>query len=156
MIRCFHVWKHQGEGKKKITGAIGWTPPSKTGNLSLADTPRFACWAERRKRARERKRDRESVCVCVCVWIESTKEKRERERDRKAGEKRGQWRKMQKQGAVRNVNGERVRWGERVCTHRGVVFGEALTEKLCAPTPLSPTSWSTHTQQTLIVHWNHH
>lgn len=32
-------------------------------------------------------------------------------------------------GAVRNVNGEGGKEGACVCTHRGVVLGEALMEK---------------------------
>lgn len=77
---------------------------------------------------------RESVCVCVC---EEQEEERgdEGPAEGKAA-RRGGW--VKQGGSARNVNGEGgvgasvcvcVCEGKSVCTHRGVVLGEALIEK---------------------------
>lgn len=115
--------------------------------LSLADRARIAC------RGRS---ERESVHVCV--WGV-------RGSERKKEETRGQQREKQRGGWVKEGGSEECKWGWRegehlclwVCTHRGVVLGEALMEKPCAPTPPlpSPPSWSTqthtHTQNQLNI-----
>lgn len=94
-------------------------------------------------------RAKERVCMCV---FEEWEEERGDEGASKGKSRKGEGGMGEGGGPVRNVNGEGVlgRVSVCVCTHRGVVLGEALMEKPWAPTqppPLllpSPASWSAH------------